>query len=93
MTTYYVDAAGNYLGGFDGALPPAGAIEVPNPPDHAAQKWNGSGYDPAPEPVPEQVAMWQARDAMIDAGLLDDVEAAMAAIPDATARRKAQQKF
>ncbi|HEV2612547.1 MAG TPA: hypothetical protein VGU61_19955 [Noviherbaspirillum sp.] len=47
---------------------------------------------PAPV-VPEQVAMWQARDAMIDADLLDDVEAAMAAIPDAKARKKAQQKF
>jgi hypothetical protein len=39
MTQFYVDALGNYIGGFDGAEPPAGAIEVPEPPAHGDDKW------------------------------------------------------
>lgn len=35
---YYVDADGNYLGGWD-ANPPEGAVEVPFPPEDARQKW------------------------------------------------------
>lgn len=45
MTTrFYIDAAGNYLGGFDGALPPAGAVEVPSAPDHTFKRWDGSAW-------------------------------------------------
>jgi hypothetical protein len=40
MTTFYRDAAGNYLGGFDGASPPIGAIEVPFPPSDGRMKWD-----------------------------------------------------
>ncbi|PPD48380.1 MAG: hypothetical protein CTY14_02135 [Methylotenera sp.] len=46
MTKYYVDVAGNYLGGFSDENPaiPQGAIEVPNPPNHASEKWlSGAG--------------------------------------------------
>ncbi len=43
MTQFYVDAAGNYLGGFDGAEPPAGAVEIQEPPAHGLDKWvNGA---------------------------------------------------
>lgn len=54
---YYVDAAGNYLGGFagyvvDGVMVPAvvpdGAIEVPCPPPHGWQRWNRGGWEPLP---------------------------------------------
>jgi hypothetical protein len=45
MTKFYVDVAGNYLGGFDGAEPPAGAIEVPSPPAHGLDVWNGSAFE------------------------------------------------
>lgn len=46
---------------------------------------------PAPEPVvPQSVTMRQARLALLGAGLLDDVDAAIAAIPDETQRRAAQ---
>jgi hypothetical protein len=39
MTTkYFVDAAGVYLGGYDGAPAPAGAIEVPAPPPHGLMR-------------------------------------------------------
>lgn len=51
MTKYYVDAQGNYLGGFDGAEPPANAILVPLPPAHGADKWDGNAWIPH-VPVP-----------------------------------------
>jgi hypothetical protein len=38
MTRFYVDVAGAYIGGFDGAPPPAGAIEVPAPPPHGLMR-------------------------------------------------------
>lgn len=43
MTKYYVDSGGVYLGAFvgDTGIVPAGAVEVPYPPDSAAQIWNG----------------------------------------------------
>lgn len=45
MTKYYVDASGNYLGGFDGnPTPPSGSIEVSAPPPDARQKWNGTSW-------------------------------------------------
>lgn len=51
MTRFFVDANGKYLGGFDGAEPPVGAIEVPDAPANAAQKWNGAGWDAVPDAV------------------------------------------
>lgn len=48
---------------------------------------------PAAEPVPQQVAMWQARAILIEDDMLDDVNAALAAIPDEKARKFAQAKF
>lgn len=45
MTTrYFVDSQGKYLGGFDGAEPPANAVEVPGAPPHGKDVWNGSGW-------------------------------------------------
>ena len=45
-TKYYVDSFGCYLGGFAGAQPPAGAIEVNSPPEDARQKWDGLKWLP-----------------------------------------------
>jgi hypothetical protein len=45
-TRYYVDTQGRYLGGFDGASPPAAAREVPEAPDHAADRWDGALWRP-----------------------------------------------
>jgi len=42
---YFVDDQGSYLGAFEGALPPAGAIEVATPPNHGLDTWSGSGWD------------------------------------------------
>jgi hypothetical protein len=45
MTTkFYVDAAGNYLGGYAGVEPPLGAVEVPTAPDRADRKWTGTDW-------------------------------------------------
>lgn len=52
MTTrFYVDANGDYLGGFgDGAIPPVGAIEVQNdpPPSGKHRRVGGAWVAPAP---------------------------------------------
>jgi hypothetical protein len=50
-------------------------------------------YQPAPPPVPQQVTMRQARIALIQLGLFDKVEAALAAIPDPIQRKVAQQTW
>ncbi|ACT50859.1 hypothetical protein [Methylovorus glucosotrophus] len=38
-TKYFVDTDGNYLGGFCGAEPPDGAIEISEPPAHGSDKF------------------------------------------------------
>lgn len=44
-TKYFVDSSGIYIGGFCGAEPPEGSIEVPNAPAHAIDEiWNGSDW-------------------------------------------------
>lgn len=58
--------------------------------------WDGENFTPAPPAppappvVPAAVTMRQARLALLGAGLLDDVDAAIASIPDETTRRAAQ---
>ena len=48
---YFIDADNNYIGGFDGAEPPTGSVEVSSPPSDARQKWNGTGWDNLPASV------------------------------------------
>lgn len=52
MPRYFVDADGTFLGVFiDGAPPPEGAIEIQTPPGNGADRWNGSAWEPAPDPA------------------------------------------
>ncbi|TIP46136.1 MAG: hypothetical protein E5X77_17615 [Mesorhizobium sp.] len=44
MTKYFVDENGGYIGGYDGAEPPAGATEVPTAPDDARQVWQDGAW-------------------------------------------------
>lgn len=41
---FYVDESGNYLGGFDGAIPENG-VEVATAPNDSRQIWNGTSWD------------------------------------------------
>lgn len=52
--------------------------------------WTGGEWQAPQAGVPQRVTMRQARLALLGAGLLDDVEAAIDAIPDATQRAAAR---
>lgn len=88
MTKFYVDEEGNFIGGFDGTYPENG-IEVSIAPNNALDKWNGSEWIPHVA-VPSIVEMYQARKALLLADILDNVDEAIAAIPDPMQRRLAQ---
>ena len=45
---FFVDNLGTFIGAFDGAPPPAGAIEVPMAPEDARQVWLGSAWSALP---------------------------------------------
>jgi len=68
MTNYYVDKDGVFLGGYDGANPPPGAIKITNLPDHATDKWDGNKWVPSLALVAEQ-AQGQRRAQAFDANL------------------------
>lgn len=76
MTNYFVDASGLYLGGFDGAEPPPGAIEVPSAPQDARQTWVDGAWTSAPAVTPTVLkSTVQAR--IIAAGKMDQAYAAL----------------
>jgi hypothetical protein len=51
--------------------------------------WDGSAWAAPAAQVPAEVTMRQAREALIDAGLIDAVDAAIAAMPEGITKRKA----
>lgn len=54
---FYTDQGGRFIGSWDGAEPPAGAVEVTGPPTDITQLWDGQGWGPPKWPrdsgVPE----------------------------------------
>lgn len=75
MTKFYADAEGRYLGGYDGAEPPAGAIEVPSAPDDARQAWDGQSWGAVPPEIPESVSRRQILIGMALVGWISEKEA------------------
>lgn len=55
-TKFYRNAQGQFVGGFDGASPPIGSIEVASPPADARMTWDGVDW----------VISAGAKDAIID---------------------------
>ena len=49
---FYRRADGKYLGEFEGRKP-KNAVEIPEPPEHAADVWTGTGWDTSARPAPE----------------------------------------
>ena len=91
---YYVDALGNYLGGWD-AKPPEGAIEVPFPPEDARQIWDSElgSYEPlfiAPFPNLEP---YQFHAMVLLTGYSADIEAAIDADPEPAFKAAAWAKY
>lgn len=78
MTKYYVDTLGNYIGGFDGALPPSSSIKVPNPPNHGLDKWiNGQWVEHTNPKVFAPLSKWQVRKVLRQFNILETVKAAI----------------
>lgn len=44
VTKYYVNANGDYIGGFEGVEPPVGSFEVDAPPPHGKDRWDGTKW-------------------------------------------------
>lgn len=86
MTRYFRDTDGAYLGGFDGAEPPAGAIEVPAAPNDARATWNGSAWV-EPPPPPHLVPKLLVVERLAAAGRLATARQALNAADDLTRER------
>jgi hypothetical protein len=55
-TLYFVDAAGNYLGGYCGVEPPSGSVQVQDPPPNAAMKLINTGWTLPGELIPANIS-------------------------------------
>lgn len=66
-TKYFVTPSGAYIGGFDGADPPAEAIEVPVPPPRADYLWDGEKFiSPPRDPAELQTEIVTATQQRLD---------------------------
>lgn len=81
---YFVDASGKYLGGFVGAAPPAGAIEVPTAPVDARQVWSNGAWSAIPAPTTVLKSTVMAR--VIAANKMGQAQTALWANPNQFAR-------
>lgn len=85
MTKYFVDGNGAYIGGFDGAEPPAGAVEVPTAPQDASQTWASGAWSAAPA-IRQMVAKSTVMARVTAAGKMAAAQAALWAQPDQFAK-------
>ncbi len=69
MTKFYVDAAGNYVGAYDGAIPPSGSVEVAIPPNLGTDSWDGTKWVASQAVVQEIQRLLAIAAAQSNAGL------------------------
>lgn len=82
-TLYFVDKQGNYLGGFDGSLPPKGSIQVFEPPLDGRDIWDGKQWIPFVDKSPNIPAFFDGLVKLILAGQLPgDVHAKALMVKD-----------
>lgn len=88
-TKYFIDATGIYIGAFEGATPPAGAVEVPHAPSNANGQWRGGDwvYPEQPLEAPEIISRRQFYEGLAETERITKAEALAAiktgAIPPA----------
>ena len=80
ITKYYVDAVGNYLGGWQGPVVdgveaehpdvPAGAVEIMEPPEDARQIWDGTAWLPLPARAAEPLDAEELYDMLVAKGVV-----------------------
>lgn len=82
-TLYFIDKQGNYLGGFDGAQPPSGAIQIAQPPNDGRDKWDGMQWIPYVDKSPDIPGFFDGLVKLILAGQLPgDVHAKALMVKD-----------
>lgn len=59
-TKFYVDQSGNYLGGFAGAQPPQGAVQVPGAPTTSSDVYDFTNHVWVPANIPNIDGFMQA---------------------------------
>lgn len=72
---FYIDAVGNYLGGWDDG-PPPGSIEVEMPPIDGDQPWLFPGWGPSPSKLRRAEDQWRDDELLVIADQLDAIEEA-----------------
>lgn len=74
---YFVDNAGNYIGGFEGAVPADGSIEVLVPPEDGRQVWSfgNEAWGEAPLSIPMEISDRQFFQQMAHDGRIAEQEA------------------
>lgn len=78
MSKYFVDAAGIYIGAFDGVEPPIGSIEVIAAPIDACQLWQGDRWGDIPVTVEAYKSAIQLHmDAAAQSAGYDDIKTAV----------------
>jgi hypothetical protein len=55
MSKFFIDQNSKYIGGFDGATPPANAIEIPSAPEHAENIWDGTSWVKSPAQIIQEL--------------------------------------
>lgn len=73
MTKFYIDATGAFLGAYDGAPPPKGAVEVAAPPDDGRKIWDGAAWQDWPTKAADDAAAQLAASDDGEIRVLDDL--------------------